>query len=83
MTGALPKEWPFRKVFCSQIVFHYEFEPQGDQVYYHQWWDDVVHDYPFLYTHRIDQSELDVCHGPIEARIKYVPIKLSSNDKYP
>ena len=54
-----------------QIIFHLEYLPQGDQVHYHQWWDDIVHDYPFLYVHQIDQSELDICHGPTEQRIRY------------
>ena len=59
-----------------QVVFHYEMEPQGDHVFYHQWWDDVIHDYPFLYIQKIDQSELDVCHGPTDIRIKYVAVSI-------
>ena len=56
--------------YLFQIIFHLEYLPQGDQVHYHQWWDDIVHDYPFLYVDQIDQSELDICHGPTEQRIR-------------
>ncbi len=50
-------------------MFHYETEPQGDQVFYHQWFKDVVHDYPFLYLQKMELTELDACHGDTESRL--------------
>ncbi len=40
-------------------------DPQGDAVHYHQWWDDLQHDYPFLIKHKLTEPEKIVCHGTI------------------
>ena len=37
-----------RFVKPDKIIFHYEHLPVVDNVYYHQWMNDLIHDYPFL-----------------------------------
>ena len=58
---------------ADKIVVHYESEPEIDELYYHQWFMDLTHDYPFLHAEKISDSDLVVCRDvPLDLKIAVI-----------
>lgn len=53
----------------DKIVFHYEHFPVVDRVYYHQWIDNLIHDYPFFIMEQMTSS---FCASDRESQISSI-----------
>jgi len=50
-----------RLLRTDKMIIHYEVAPQIDQLFYHQWIEDIAHDFPFLHMEQIQPQDAEVC----------------------
>lgn len=52
-----------RSIKPDKIVIHVQDEPLVDHLYYHQWFDNIKHDFPFLLVETLKPEQMAVCES--------------------
>jgi len=59
-----------RVLKADKLVVHYEALPQMDQLFYHQWFQDIQHDFPFAHLEPLTAENLIFCNPQTPADVR-------------